>query len=913
MNEEVDDNEFYHQDFTTASDWEVFIARIEEIIHEWKLPYVKQGPALLKNQLWQNNWKTSTECINFADVQFSLTRYYLKIDGADEPSDVDEDDSKSQVLIDLMSAENDFCTVDETSPIVHPLARWYGIRDFLVLSSAQNLTIDNESKIKILLSSANIAISNSHCEIPLFVKILIPSQHVYLGVSEMLGLRTNFDIIHLSKTPDRCKYFSGLLDVFKSKIASNIHEPVTFSVRHCYSLQDWTSNAWSQQPPDFDILGGEGFGLEELGSLPFGTTYDPITELLLFCSWPQLPENVAVDSETYSDFDSKQAPEWSIRVKWIDKPACLLSECISEFLQSATNSRTMKDFLGHIAMQKETANPFDKLTEPVIPPISSVLSYASKSTRSQSRKDGPIPESQLMSMLFYLFPDAQPNSSTPYNIDADIHLGQSDSTRQIKSGPVDGLVWRLSCLMAITGHWLGGSRAIAHLWYEFVEELRYRIDNNHKIPGVGGGFPDPRTCILHQQLQLLNCCVARQQERDNAASTNPENKSESPEDSDEEFYDCSDTSAGDNGTVPVALHKPEGRLSRFGSARLISTGEPIYVPITQEPAPKTEEQLEEDAEALLRLAGGGEKGAEARARLMSASLLSDMEAFKAANPGAQLEDFIKWYSPRDWIESEELDEFGCRKGELSPRMKIPGNTWLTAWQSCRPICARKQKRLFDDRKEAEKILHRLEILTLAEFVEMLLSVLMHAAADRLHVEAIGCKDELPLIATDAESVLLSVARLSREPKNVSKAEDRLKRYALICGEICELEATIARCKSLRKKFNTTENQEVNSLVGKLLEGVEVPLPGAAGGPLGEKVSRMFSDARRSEMLLENDNNESIDNIILPAPVEKQYLLRVCCPRPACSSTASPQFLRAILRNKDFRLVGAFTNDTIFTM
>lgn len=94
--------------------------------------------------------------------------------------------------------------------------------------------------------------------------------------------------------------------------------------------------------------------------------------------------------------------------------------------------------------------------------------------------------------------------------------------------------------------------------------------------------------------------------------------------------------------MAVALHKPEGRLSRFGSARLISTGEPIYVPITQEPAPKTEEQLEEDAEALLRLAGGGEKGAEARARLMSASLLSDMEAFKAANPGAQLEDFIKW-------------------------------------------------------------------------------------------------------------------------------------------------------------------------------------------------------------------------------------------------------------------------------
>lgn len=30
--------------------------------------------------------------------------------------------------------------------------------------------------------------------------------------------------------------------------------------------------------------------------------------------------------------------------------------------------------------------------------------------------------------------------------------------------------------------------------------------------------------------------------------------------------------------------------------------------------------------------------------------LSDMEAFKAANPGGTLEDFVRWYSPRDWVE-----------------------------------------------------------------------------------------------------------------------------------------------------------------------------------------------------------------------------------------------------------------------
>lgn len=37
---------------------------------------------------------------------------------------------------------------------------------------------------------------------------------------------------------------------------------------------------------------------------------------------------------------------------------------------------------------------------------------------------------------------------------------------------------------------------------------------------------------------------------------------------------------------------------------------------------------------------------------MSASLLSDMESFKAANPNGTIEDFIRWYSPRDWIEDD---------------------------------------------------------------------------------------------------------------------------------------------------------------------------------------------------------------------------------------------------------------------
>lgn len=72
---------------------------------------------------------------------------------------------------------------------------------------------------------------------------------------------------------------------------------------------------------------------------------------------------------------------------------------------------------------------------------------------------------------------------------------------------------------------------------------------------------------------------------------------------------------------------------------------------------------------------------------------------------AKLEDFVRWYSPRDWIENEFVDENGVvvKQASLSPRMQLPDNLWVEVWQQARPIPARRQKRLFDDGKEAEKV------------------------------------------------------------------------------------------------------------------------------------------------------------------------------------------------------------------
>ena len=79
------------------------------------------------------------------------------------------------------------------------------------------------------------------------------------------------------------------------------------------------------------------------------------------------------------------------------------------------------------------------------------------------------------------------------------------------------------------------------------------------------------------------------------------------------------------------------------------------------------------------------------------------------------QDFVRWYSPRDWLAQEEdgVEADGNVpkvKGRLSARMSMPGNAWVECWKSVVPVPAHKQKKLFDFEKEAERALHDLENL-----------------------------------------------------------------------------------------------------------------------------------------------------------------------------------------------------------
>ncbi|OUM62769.1 hypothetical protein PIROE2DRAFT_61693 [Piromyces sp. E2] len=179
------------------------------------------------------------------------------------------------------------------------------------------------------------------------------------------------------------------------------------------------------------------------------------------------------------------------------------------------------------------------------------------------------------------------------------------------------------------------------------------------------------------------------------------------------FFDVIDNN---NINVPETetILERQGHLRIHPYLTLIKTGERLYIPDLQEAGTLTEDMIQEQEELFEHL-GSSEDATKQRAQLQSRHLQSDMEAFKAANPNAEFEDFVRWQSPRDWIvedngeEREDLndDEYDKKHGHLSMRMMEPGNLWIEIWKKSKAIPIVKQVPLFEYKDIAEKILIQL--------------------------------------------------------------------------------------------------------------------------------------------------------------------------------------------------------------
>lgn len=328
-------------------------------------------------------------------------------------------------------------------------------------------------------------------------------------------------------------------------------------------------------------------------------------------------------------------------------------------------------------------------------------------------------EDKVLSLISLLFDGEGNFLRRKTGSDSEALYNLTSFPRDIHGAPPESLVVKLAEVIGS----FKTMRRMALFWCKVVTELRRLWSEEQHVPGIPlDEIPDLNSCLLHQQLQVMNCCLSRKRRRTIAT--------ESLDSVMRQASSSIDESAVSTGTVSSSAllyaRTSSGELVlRLGADhqvekfKLLETGEPVYAPVTQEGPLLTEDVIRETEEFVLRT---GSMGAGC------SQLLSDMQAFKAANPGCILEDFVRWHSPPDWTESELCNDEvkACEdgdslstRGQLSSRMQKEGNLWRELWETAKPVPAVKQTPLLDEDLTVESILNALEDISPLELFEQL--------------------------------------------------------------------------------------------------------------------------------------------------------------------------------------------------
>lgn len=300
------------------------------------------------------------------------------------------------------------------------MARLYGLRRFVVMhpSKSSNFLI-NPSEFSFFLSAANVVAAEVCSTVPIFVQIYDPKWNYFLGVHVSPTIRINFNLIALETSPASCKYLSGLLTIFKDKLPVTYVRPAVVSVRTTYGLRNINFRIPIRLP--FQSLKNDATDLTDAASstvegsfftaLPYGSFPDSSTDVYLVCSWPEIAENITIDSEMHTDFVPSMAH--CTTMYFVANASSYLSNCLDDFVKLSNLKQTLESFVGRnfsgIATAADGANPLDQITQPI--PFKHLrLRNQAVSPQAQPKKlPGPMNEYELDQMLCYLFPDMHPD------------------------------------------------------------------------------------------------------------------------------------------------------------------------------------------------------------------------------------------------------------------------------------------------------------------------------------------------------------------------------------------------------------------------------------------------------------------------------------------------------------------------
>uniref|UniRef100_A0A0E0Q8V1 Rab3GAP catalytic subunit conserved domain-containing protein n=2 Tax=Oryza TaxID=4527 RepID=A0A0E0Q8V1_ORYRU len=144
---------------------------------------------------------------------------------------------------------------------------------------------------------------------------------------------------------------------------------------------------------------------------------------------------------------------------------------------------------------------------------------------------------------------------------------------------------------------------MAFFWQSLVLELKKLWSDGQPVPRMPlDAAPDLNCCLLHQEIQVINCCIARKKRRKAAKESLDSLLKRASIDNSNHLYSNGDSpdsemyikgSAGDN-VLRLGADHPSENLT------LLETGELVYSPTLQEGPIMTAELIKETEELVLR-------------------------------------------------------------------------------------------------------------------------------------------------------------------------------------------------------------------------------------------------------------------------------------------------------------------------
>lgn len=725
-------------DFTIASTWERFISEIEAICRQW----LADGPKNLMQKGAESVLSFENLCMVKRELKhgkrvYSMEYHFMK------------------------SAKGKYSYWDDDT---HSTQLSFGVDEFLIIAplSASGVVLDDPESTK-LLSSVAIALSNCGSNWPAFVPVHDPSRKAYIGIQNMGTVFTRrFEADRIgSQVPIRLMHLEGLHELFLSKfVLSSTDFPakvkVNFSMKltyrtpeHDYDHEETLDSEATESIPEHGIASQPRKQWDD--DCPWAEWYsaeDPVKGFELTAIWGEKMFEESLEMAEVENASSFDADSW------------LLHPVVSPYMVDDSIGK----FVGFASQLHLLVNALESSGEAQF--LEDYVADNSGPDNSKSSVAVP-PPSVVDRVMKDIFNDEVGKSNY---VEAESKFG-----RALKGAPSDSLFAQF-CLHAL---WFGNCniRAIAVLWIDFVREIRWCWEESEQLPRMKSSSSiDLSACLIHQKLQMLAICIERKKSLNHEKDTNH-----------------ADKEGTSNSMAPNKIRK--GSAGIVPSLMLINTFQEMHIPYTQDAPLMTEDMHEERlhaAEAFGSAAG-------LSGQLERDILASDMSAFKAANPDAAFEDFIRWHSPGDWVSEGNGDGNSAwpPKGRLSQRMSEHGNMWRKIWNDAPALPVSEQKSLLDSIREGEKVVHYLETLRPQQLLEQMVCTAFKSSADILNKTTYG---SFKLMKTKMDQLYATMASTLKSLQGNSDTSDMAGDLKRLCQVFEHIEKLLIFAASIHRKL-----------------------------------------------------------------------------------------------------------------